>query len=56
MGEYRDGKYFFTHADLVGGVCSDADIIAQQRAAQKKLDENNAGEFGSPIQQPKKRD
>lgn len=51
MGFYRDGKYIYEPMDVGNGLCDKENYIEQVRKKQKKLDDNNAGELGSSINQ-----
>ena len=49
MGFYKDGKYVYEPTDVGNGLCDQETYDKQRREEQKKLDENNAGELNTPI-------
>jgi len=49
MGFYRDGKYQHSPMDAGNGACDQSDYDKQVRNNQDKLDQNNAGERESKI-------
>jgi len=51
MGFYNsNGVYVYEPMDVGNGYCSSDTYEKQKRDEQKKLDENNAGEILTPVQ------